>query len=47
MLQGKKTFDSRSGQKKPRYDPEIIGKWRKALSDVADISGFDMETYNG
>eukprot|EP00253_Pinus_taeda_P009009 PITA_09009 len=33
-----------------RYDPEIIGKWKDALHDVAEISGFELEcnwSYNG
>ena len=46
-LQEKKTIDSQTGQKKPRYDSNIIAKWREALSHVANISGFDRETYNG
>eukprot|EP00253_Pinus_taeda_P014484 PITA_14484 len=31
----------------PRYDNNTIEKWRKALSEVADIKGFDGENYNG
>jgi hypothetical protein len=46
-LEQKKTFDSQTHQDIPRYDPNTIGKWRKALSAVADICGFDLETYNG
>lgn len=41
-LERKRTFDSQ-----PRYDPNTIQTWRKALSDVAEIKGFDMETCNG
>jgi hypothetical protein len=47
FLEEKKTFDFQTRQAKPRYDSEIIRKWRKALSDAADISGFELETYNG
>lgn len=46
-LEEKKTFDSQTGQNKPRYDYNTIGEWRDALSNVADISGFDIETCNG
>lgn len=42
VLQEKKQFNSR-----PRYGSKTIKKWRKALSDVAEISGFDLQTYNG
>jgi hypothetical protein len=40
-LEEKKTFD---GQ--PRYDSSTIEKWRNALFEVAEIKGFDRETYN-
>eukprot|EP00253_Pinus_taeda_P013203 PITA_13203 len=30
----------------PRYHSDELKKWRKALSDVAEIKGFDGETYN-
>jgi hypothetical protein len=46
-LEEKKTIDSQTGQKKPRYDSKTITNWRAALSDVADICGFNIETYNG
>lgn len=32
---------------KQRYDWETIEKWEKALSDVAEISGFELEACNG
>eukprot|EP00253_Pinus_taeda_P001249 PITA_01249 len=41
QLQEKKDVDGR-----PRYDSNTLEKWRKALSDVAEIKGFDGETYN-
>eukprot|EP00253_Pinus_taeda_P032554 PITA_32554 len=40
-LQGKKTFDGQH-----RHDSKIIGKWKNALSSVAEIIGFDGEKYN-
>jgi Leucine-rich repeat (LRR) protein len=46
-MEEKKTFDYQTRQEKPRYDSDIIEKWRKALYDAANISGFDLETYNG
>jgi len=46
-LEKKKTFDFRTRQQKPRYDSGTIRKWRKALYDVADIIGFELEAYNG
>jgi hypothetical protein len=46
-FEGKKTIDSQTGQRKPRYESQTIRKWREALSHVADISGFDLGTYNG
>jgi hypothetical protein len=44
VLEKKKTRDCDS---QPRYDSDTIGKWRDALSDVADISGFELEACNG
>jgi hypothetical protein len=41
-LQKKRTFDN-----KPRYDSDKIEKWRKALSDVSLISGFELNACNG
>lgn len=41
-LERKRAFDSQ-----PRYDPNTIQTWREALSGVAEIKGFDMETCNG
>jgi len=37
----------RTLQKKPRYDSDTIEKWRKALSDVSQISGFQLNSCNG
>jgi len=42
VLEEKKTFDGR-----PRYDSRTIEEWRNALSEAAEIKGFDGETYNG
>lgn len=47
ILQDKKTVDPETLKQKPRYDSNTIGKWRKALSRVAEISGFELERYNG
>jgi len=41
-LEKKRKHDSQ-----PRYDSNTIGKWRDALSAVADISGFELEACNG
>lgn len=46
-LEQKKTIDPQTGKKKPRYESNTIRKWRETLAQVADISGFDKETYNG
>eukprot|EP00253_Pinus_taeda_P015740 PITA_15740 len=43
----KTTIDPRTGERKRRYDSDTIKKWRNALSDVADISGFDLKAFNG
>lgn len=42
ILENKRTFDSQ-----PRYDSPTLAKWRKALSVVADISGFELKACNG
>eukprot|EP00253_Pinus_taeda_P025787 PITA_25787 len=42
-LEQKKTTDSQTHQRKPHYDPDIIEKWRNALSNVSNIDGFDLE----
>lgn len=39
----KKTFDSQTGEEKPRYDSNTIRSWRMALSHAAEISGFTLE----
>jgi hypothetical protein len=47
---GKKTtttIDPLTHKKTRRHDPATMEKWRKALSDVSDISGFDLEAFNG
>eukprot|EP00253_Pinus_taeda_P005956 PITA_05956 len=46
-LEEKETYDSHTRQNKLRYDLGTIEKWRQALSEVADISGFELEEYNG
>jgi hypothetical protein len=33
-------------EKKRRHDSSAIEKWRNALSQVADIKGFDLKTYD-
>lgn len=34
---------NRTGEGKLRYDSNTIEKWRKALYEVAEISGFDLQ----
>nr|ACN40032.1 unknown [Picea sitchensis] len=46
-LQKKTTLDSVTNKKKPRHDSDTIEKWRKALSDVSLISGFELNACNG
>lgn len=46
-LAGKETIDFQTQVKKPRYEADLIEKWKNALSDAADISGFNLRTYNG
>ena len=46
-LAEKKTYDPETQQYKSRYDSKTIENWRNALSRVADITGFDLEAYNG
>lgn len=46
-------LSSRQNKRNPdgqlRYKPEIIGKWKEALHDVAEIIGYELdeEPYNG
>jgi hypothetical protein len=42
VLEKKRTWDSQ-----PLYDSNTIKKWRDALSEVADISGFELKACNG
>lgn len=46
-LERKTSFDSQTWQEKLRYDSGTIEGWRKALFDVADRSGFDLDACNG
>jgi hypothetical protein len=46
MLERKATFDPQTNKKKPRHDSNTIGKWRNALSIVADTSGVDLNACN-
>jgi ABC-type glutathione transport system ATPase component len=39
--------DSETNETKPRHDSDTIEKWRKALSDVSKISGFELKECNG
>jgi hypothetical protein len=41
-LEKKRTYDSQ-----PRYNSQTIENWRNALSLVANVSGFDLDTFNG
>jgi hypothetical protein len=34
-------------EQKRRYDPQTLENWRKALSDVSSLSGFELAAYNG
>jgi len=45
-LEEKKTYDTQTHQEKPRHDPDTIQKWRKVLSDVSEISGFELDANN-
>lgn len=45
-LEEKKTCDDHQHEK-PRYESDTIRKWRQALYVAADISGFELEKYNG
>lgn len=47
FVRGLQTLESKMDDKKRRYDENTIGKWRKALSTVADISGLELEACNG
>lgn len=40
-------YDPQTGKRKLRYDSSMIEKWRTALSNVADITGFELEACNG
>eukprot|EP00253_Pinus_taeda_P005738 PITA_05738 len=46
-LEQKTTFDIETRQNKPRYRPDTVKEWRQALSQAADIIGFELENYNG
>lgn len=46
MLEKKTTIDPHTSKKKPRYDSKILKKWRKALSYVSGISGFELSACN-
>ena len=43
---GKYAQDLQKHEDKQRYNLNIIENWRKALSEVADISGFELENCN-
>lgn len=45
-LEEKKTYDTQTHQEKPRHNPDTIQKWRKVLSDVSEISGFELDANN-
>jgi len=46
-LEKKKTVGTETHPETPRYSPDKINKWRQALSDAADISGFELAKYKG
>eukprot|EP00253_Pinus_taeda_P019579 PITA_19579 len=45
-LEEKTTDDPQSSGKKPRHDSATIEQWRKALSTVSEISGFELASFN-
>ena len=50
-LEGETITDCHTRLPKPRYDTETVNKWRKALSQVADLKGLEIkyvapEAYN-
>lgn len=45
--QGLHKLKNKMDKGKPRYDPETIAEWGRALSRVAEISGFELEACNG
>jgi len=45
--QGLHKLKVKTDKGKRRYDPDTIEEWRRALSRVADISGFELEACNG
>eukprot|EP00253_Pinus_taeda_P035300 PITA_35300 len=44
---GKYAEALRQLEKKKRYEPNTVQKWRQALSSVADISGLELQECNG
>lgn len=42
-LEQKKSVNAQTGEEKPRYDSDTIRSWRDALSEAADISGFELQ----
>jgi len=46
-LEKKKAYDPQTNEEKARYDSTTIESWRNALSSVAGISGFELESCNG
>jgi len=46
-LEKKTTSDPQTGEEKLRYDSSTIENWKNALSNVAGISGFELEACNG
>ena len=45
-LENKTTQDSETHEERLRYSFDVIKTGRKALSRVAEISGFELETCN-
>ena len=51
LLKARQITDCHTRLPKPRYDTETVNKWRKALSQVADLKGLEIkyvapEAYN-
>lgn len=46
-LSEKKTYDPQSREWMSRYNSTTIEEWRNGLSRVSEISGFELEMFNG
>ena len=46
-LEEKRVYDPQTQETKLGYESNTIENWRNALSAVAEISGFDLEAFDG